>query len=80
MKMLAEPTEKAFEIDDSDWFMALSEPYNVDAYYWWLRDAVEGCASKCYIVGNGYLEENIFEKNVGLEGFGIRPAITVALD
>ena len=31
------------------------------------------------MVGNGYVEENIFEANVGLEGYGIRPAITVDL-
>lgn len=79
INQLAEPTDKAFELDESDWFIATSETYGVKEYYWWLRDAVEGYASKCYIVGNGYLENNIFERYVGLEGYGIRPAVTVSL-
>lgn len=51
----------------------------MEEYYWWLREPVADSSSKCYMVGNGYWEENIIENIVGLEGFGIRPAITVDL-
>ena len=80
ISMLAKPTAAAFEQDDADWFYAVSEVYSVEEYCWWLREPVEGTSSKCYMVGNGYLEENIFERVVGLEGYGIRPAITVDIE
>ena len=53
--------------------------YGVEAYLWWLRTPVDGTSSKCYLVGNGYTgsAEVIYEENVSLEGYGIRPAITV---
>ena len=79
IQVLAEPSEKAFELDKCDWFTSLSGTYGVKEYYWWLRDAVKEYSSMCYLVGNGYTEENIFERNVGLEGYGIRPAITVSI-
>lgn len=80
INMLAEPTQKALEEDKTNWYYALSEVYSVREYFWWLRDPVKDCSSKCYLVGNGYLDENIFLRNVGLEGYGIRPAITVNTD
>lgn len=76
---LAIPTDKAVEKDESYWYYIDLTEYNIEEYSWWLRDPVEGKASACYMVGNGYVEENIFEANVGLEGYGIRPAITVDL-
>lgn len=78
---LAEPTEQALDNDGSKWQQSFVEAYAVKEYYWWLREPVEGYSSKCYIVGNGYYpDENLFEKNVGLEGYGIRPAMTVYVD
>lgn len=35
--------------------------------------------SQCYVVGNGYYEDNMWKKSVGVECFGIRPAMTVDL-
>ncbi|MDE7224899.1 MAG: hypothetical protein K2O34_14120 [Acetatifactor sp.] len=36
-------------------------------------------ASLCYLVNNGYVEAATRQENVGLEGFGMRPALVVDL-
>lgn len=79
ISMLAVPTQAAVEQDKSNWYAVDFSEYGIKEYSWWLREPVEGMASKCYMVGNGYYDENLREENVGLEGFGIRPAITVDL-
>ena len=79
ISMLAKPTEAALEQDKSQWYEVEYDAYGVEQYCWWLREPVEGTSSKCYVVGNGYYENNIWKDNVGLEGFGIRPVITVNL-
>lgn len=79
MSQLSAPTQQAVEQDQSNWYVIDKDTYGVDTYCWWLREPVQGMADKCYLVGNGYREENILEEAVGLEGYGIRPAITVDL-
>ena len=76
---LAVPTQAAIEQDQSNWYDVDKEAYGVEEYCWWLREPVADMSSKCYIVWNGYWEENIRQENVGLEGYGVRPAITVDL-
>ncbi len=80
MKLYAKPTETAVLRDESGWYEVDTDGYGGTEYYWWLREPVEGTSSKCYVVGRGYTEEIFFEYNVGLEGFGIRPAIVIRLD
>lgn len=80
MSMLAVPTQAAIDNDGSNWYTIDAQECGVDEYYWWLREPVEGTASKCYMVTNGYTEKRFTESNVGAEGFGIRPAITVSLE
>lgn len=76
---LAVPTDAAVAQDLSCWYDIDLTEFNIKEYCWWLRTPVEGFSSACYMVGNGCTEDNIWERNVGLEGFGIRPAITVDL-
>lgn len=76
----AVPTAQAIEKDQTKWYKGYSLDLNVTAYFWWLRDPEETGASKCYTYGNGYANENISLNNVGAEGFGIRPAVTVDID
>lgn len=83
---LSEPTEAALEQDQSRWYEISLSECGVKEYDWWLRTPVEGYASKAYLVGNGYGIENdeignhLRRANVGLEGYGIRPAITIDLE
>lgn len=79
VSMLAVPTQAAIEQDQSKWYAIDVDTYGVKEYTWWLREPLEGTSSKCYLVGNGYTEDNMRTENVGLEGYGIRPAVTVNL-
>lgn len=80
ISMLAEPTQAAINNDDAKWYEMYLQNYSVKEHYWWLREPEKEYSSKSYLVGNGYLEDNIFSATVGLEGYGIRPAITVYVD
>ncbi len=80
MSILATPTQAAIENDGSGWYLNHTTEYGNGEYYWWLREPVEGTGSKCYLVSDGYTEQVLAEHNVGVEGFGIRPAITVSLE
>lgn len=73
------PTDAAVKQDESGWYLLDYHDFNIKECSWWLREPVEGTASKCYLVGNGYTEELLRTENAGLEGFGIRPALTVDL-
>lgn len=73
------PTQAAVEQDESNWYLLDYNDFHIEECAWWLREPVAGTSSKCYLVGNGYTEELLRQENVGLEGFGIRPALTVDL-
>lgn len=83
---LAEPTTAALEQDTSQWYEISVEEYGLKEYCWWLRTPVEAYSSKAYLVENGYgiendeISNNLKKANVGLEGYGIRPAVTIDLD
>lgn len=77
------PTESAISQDKTGWYQMFSLDFGVSDYYWWLRDAVETetgpSAYEVYVVGNSYAEGQLISKSAGLEGFGIRPAVTIDL-
>lgn len=73
------PTQAAVEQDESNWYLLDYNDFHIEECAWWLREPVAGTSSKCYLVGNGYTDELLRQENVGLEGFGIRPALTVDL-
>ena len=83
---LSEPTAAALEQDSSQWYEVSVSECGLTEYCWWLRTPVEGYSSKAYLVENGYgiendeISNNLKKANVGLEGFGIRPALTINLE
>lgn len=79
ISIYAEPTSVALAQDESNWYDIQLDEYNISNYYWWLREPVEGTSSQCYLVDNGYTQNQCTTANVGTEGFGIRPAIVVDL-
>lgn len=79
VSVLAAPTEEAIANNHTSWYQDYCISYGVDDMMWWLREPVEGTSSQCYLVGNGYHEENIYTWEVGVESFGIRPAMTIDL-
>lgn len=74
----AKPTAQAIEQDQTTWYDMYSLQLGVEAYYWWLREPVPDMASNCYVVDIGYKARLLRgDKAVGLEGFGVRPAVKV---
>lgn len=79
MSKFTSPTEEAAGQDQSLWYSLDYDTYGVEYFCWWLREPVPDTASLCYLVNNGYGENVIRQDNVGLEGFGVRPALAVDL-
>lgn len=79
VSLLAVPTPKAIENNKTYWYQDYCIDYGVENMMWWLREPVENSSSMCYLIGNGYYEENIYTWEVGVESFGIRPAMTIDL-
>lgn len=77
VSILAEPTESAAAQDETGWYGAYSQELGKNSYYWWLREPVDGHISQCYTVTNGLTEDTLISQIVGVEGFGVRPAVTV---
>ncbi len=76
---LAKPTQAAVDRDQSNWYDIEVSAFGTEEYYWWLRNPVEGTTSTCYMVNSGYTYDELTKANAGLEGYGIRPAMTVNL-
>ena len=62
MSLLAVPTPEAIEKDESNWYAVDMDAYGVEEYCWWLREPVVEASAKCYLVGNGYYEDNLWIK------------------
>lgn len=72
----AKPQE---EQDQSRWYSLDYDAYGTENFSWWLREPVPETASLCFLVNNGYGEDVIRRENVGLEGYGVPPALVVDL-
>ena len=80
VSFVATPTAASLEQDASDWYEVNVSCYGVDDYCWWLRDVdPQGLACEAYLVGSSYSGCTIYTEIVGLEGYGIRPALTIDL-
>ena len=75
----AAPTAAAVENDDSDWYLLYSTDFGVKDHFWWLRDGVQTNSCEVSVVGNSYTGNRIFGDSAGLEGYGVRPVMTVSL-
>ncbi len=80
VSLVTTPTAASLEQDASDWYEVNVSCYGVEDYCWWLRDCEpDGLACEAYLVGSSYSGCTIYTETVGLEGYGIRPAITIDL-
>ena len=75
----AVPTEGAVENDGSRWYVLNVNDFGISDHYWWLRDAYDGTASKVWLVNYSYKGDELVQESASLEGYGIRPAMTVDL-
>lgn len=76
---LAEPTPQAIANNETFWYRDYCTDYHYTATFWWLREPVEDSSSCCYLVDYGKYDGQLIPWEVGVESFGIRPAITVDL-
>ncbi len=79
MPQFADPTPQAINKNETFWYKDYCTDYHYTATYWWLREPVEDSASCCYLVDYGKHDGQLVPWEVGVESFGIRPAITVDL-
>ncbi len=79
VSICAVPTDKAAELDKSGTYKAYSKDVGVDDHYWWLRDNDGSSGYQGYLVCNSNAQNNIINYSVGVEGFGVRPVMTVDL-
>lgn len=79
VSIYAEPTPEAMEQDKSEWYDVNCQMVNVTDHFWWLRDADDENACNAHIVNLSFAQERITTEAVGLEGYGIRPVMTIDL-
>ncbi len=80
VSVYAKPTAAAVEQDKSNWYKVDCENYNVEDFFWWLRDANSETACECLCANISYFEDKpTINEYAGLEGFGVRPAMTIDL-
>lgn len=79
ISVFAEPTEAAVAQDQSLWYKVDTEAYGVSDHFWWLRDANPDNACECRYVNISWTDVRVSSGSVGLEGYGIRPAVTLDL-
>jgi len=75
----AKPTDAAVAQDQSAWYSLYSADFGVSDHYWWLRDGAEDNACEVKAVGNSYTGNKVFSDSAGLEGYGVRPVMTIDL-
>lgn len=79
VSVYAKPTQAAQEQDKSLWYSVDISAYGVEDFFWWLREPNSKNACECYYVNISYSDEQTAFGSVGLEGYGIRPAMTLDL-
>lgn len=79
ISLFALPTDAALTQDKSEWYEFDYSQNGVADYYWWLRDGDAESEYRALLVCNSYSREEIKSESVGMEGFGIRPAMTLDL-
>lgn len=79
VSIYAEPTSAAIELDESGWYGSNLEAYKCKDHFWWLRDTDGTDACKVRLVNISYGDEQVITDFAGLEGYGVRPAMTIDL-
>ncbi len=79
VSIYAKPTQAAVDNDKSQWYTVNISAYNVDDHYWWLRDANPDTSCEVYYVNISYSDQMTASDSAGLEGYGVRPALTLDL-
>lgn len=79
VSVYAKPTQAAVDNDKSQWYTVNISAYNVDDHYWWLRDANPDNTCEVFYINISYSDQMTASDSAGLEGYGVRPALTLDL-
>lgn len=81
VSLYAKPTAAAVEQDKSNWYKVSMDAYGVEDFVWWLRTPNSDNACECKCVNLSYFKTKLPIRSdfAGLEGFGVRPAMTLDL-
>ncbi len=80
ISVYATPTPQAISLnEDFTYRDQLVNGYKTNTIFWWLRDPVSDDSAKCHVVSVDLTENLTSSYLVCVEGWGIRPAITVDL-
>ncbi len=81
ISIYATPTPEAvIQNEDTNYKYIIQDSHHTDTIYWWLRDPVEDDSAKCHMVSLDIAPATTTDfYMVCVEGWGIRPAITVDL-
>lgn len=80
ISVYATPTQQAIsQNQDLTYMEQLVNGHKTNTIFWWLRDPVEDDSAKCQVVSVDITENLTSSYLVCVEGWGIRPAITVDL-
>ena len=77
VSVYANPTAAAIEHDEVGWYKTNKSVYKTDDHFWWLRDADSASACAVRMVNMSYIDKKVGSANAGLEGYGVRPAMTI---
>lgn len=80
VSIYAKPTDAAIAQDNSEWYSTNLADYGTKEHFWWLRDADTSTACKVMLVNISRAKEHTGSDAAGLEGYGIRPAMTIKLN
>ncbi len=79
VRKYAYPTDEAVAQDQSGWYTMYVNDFGTLDHYWWLRDANSDTACEVYVVANSLWGTNTVSESAGLEGYGVRPVMTIDL-
>lgn len=75
------PTDAAISQDKSGWYTVDVSAYNTEDFIWWLREPNTDTACECMCINLSCYQDSlrINSNYAGLEGYGVRPAMTLDL-
>ncbi len=81
VSIYTKPTDAAVAQDKSGWYTVDVSAYNTEDFIWWLREPNTDTACECMCVNLSCYEQTLrLNSNyAGLEGYGVRPAVTLDL-
>lgn len=79
VRKFAYPTDEAKLQDQSGWYQLYVNDFGTLDHFWWLRDANTDNSCEVNVAANSIWTSEIISDSAGLEGYGVRPVMTIDL-